>query len=231
MLTQSETGALDRLPIFKDLAPEDLSKLARLLHRRTVQGGVGIMRVAEQGEAVYILLNGTVKIHVEQSDGSDVILAILGPGEIVGDMDMVDGQGRSANAVTLEETNLLWMQRGAFQECLRSMPLITFNLVRILARRLRLSNAQVQALAALDVYGRVARQILAFAQEYGQSAPGGGTTIPFRLTQTDMADLVGASRVRVNKVLVFYKESNYISVDQNHRITVYDSDALAQRCE
>src|SRR4051812_12848597 len=103
MLTQSETSALDKLPIFKDLAPEELSKLARLLHRRTVQGGAGIMRVAEQGEAVYILLNGTVKIHVEQSDGSDVILAILGPGEIVGDMDMVDGQGRSANAVTLEE--------------------------------------------------------------------------------------------------------------------------------
>ncbi len=89
----------------------------------------------------------------------------------------------------------------------------------------------MQPLAALDVYRRVARQILAFTQEYGQPAPNGDITIPFRLTQTDMADLVGASRVRVNHVLVHYKEQHYISVDQNYRITVHDKEALAQRCQ
>jgi CRP/FNR family cyclic AMP-dependent transcriptional regulator len=231
MLTQSEISTLASIPLFKDLDAEDLSRLAPLLHRRTVQAGSSLMSIAEQGEAVYILLSGTVKIHVEQPDGSNVILAILGLGETVGEMDMVDGLGRSANVITLEETELLWMQRGAFQECLRTMPDLTLNLVRILTRRLRLSNAQVQALAALDVYGRVARQILAFAQEYGQQALNGDITIPFRLTQTDMADLVGASRVRVNHVLVYYKEQHYISVDQNYRITLHDKAALAQRCQ
>lgn len=230
MLAGLGTGALGNLPLFRDLSPEEMSTLTPLLHRRTAPAGRNLMSVAEQGEAVYILLGGTVKIHVEQSDGSDVILAILGPGETVGDMDMVDGLGRSANVVTLEETHLLWMQRSAFQECLRTMPALTLNLVRILTRRLRISNGQVQALAALDVYGRVARQILAFAQEYGVSAPNGDITIPFRLTQTDMADLVGASRVRVNHVLVHYKEQHFISVDQNYRITMHDKEALALRC-
>ncbi len=231
MLTQSEVGALSNTPLFEDLSPEELSRLVALLRRRTVPAGTGIMSVAEQGETVYILLNGTVKIHVEQSDGSDVILAILGAGEVVGDMAMIDSKGRSANATTLEETGLAWMQRGAFQECLRTMPTLTLNLVRILTRRLRLSNAQVQALAALDVYGRVARQILAFAQEYGHAAPNGDLTIPFRLTQTDMADLVGASRVRVNQVLVHYKEQGYISVNPSYRITVHDHEALVLRCQ
>jgi CRP/FNR family transcriptional regulator, cyclic AMP receptor protein len=230
MLAQAKAGTLEKIPLFRGLSGQDLSRLAPMLHHMTMYAGSNLMSVAEQGEAVYILLGGTVKIHVEQRDGSDVILAILGAGETVGDMDMVDALGRSANVVTLEETELLWMQRAAFQECLQTMPTLTLNLTRILTRRLRISNAQVQALSALDVYGRVARQILAFAQEYGHSSPNGDIIIPFRLTQTDMADLVGASRVRVNQVLVHFKEQHYISVDQNYRITLHDRGALAQRC-
>src|SRR5438045_856680 len=143
MLTQSKIGTLKTIPLFKGLPGQDLSKLAPLLHHMTMCAGSNLMSVAEQGEAVYILLGGTVKIHVEQRDGSDVILAILGAGETVGDMDMVDALGRSANVVTLEETELFWMQCAAFQECLQSMPALTLNLMRILTRRLRISNAQV----------------------------------------------------------------------------------------
>ncbi len=231
MLTQHDIDGLSNTLLFQELSPEEVSKLAALLRRRSVPAGTSIMSVSEQGESVYLVLNGTVKIHVEQSDGSDVILAVLGAGEVVGDMALVDSKGRSANVTTLEETGLAWMQRDAFQQCLRTMPTLTLNLVRILTRRLRLSNAQVQALAALDVYGRVARQILAFAQEYGHAAPNGDLTVPFRLTQTDIADLVGASRVRVNQVLVYYKEQGYISVSPNYRITVHDQEALAARCQ
>ena len=97
--------------------------------------------------------------------------------------------------------------------------------------RLRLANAQIQSLAALDVYGRVARQILAFAQEYGEPTPDGAIRIPIRLTQNDMAGMVGASRVSVNKVLVHYKERKYISIDAASRITVHDQEALAQRSQ
>jgi CRP/FNR family cyclic AMP-dependent transcriptional regulator len=111
------------------------------------------------------------------------------------------------------------------------MPTMMRNLVRILSRRIRLANAQIQSLATLDVYGRVARQLLAFANEYGRRTPNGGTVITLRLTQSDLADLIGATRVRVNQVLVDFRQHNYISVDQNHRITVHDQEALARRCE
>jgi alkanesulfonate monooxygenase SsuD/methylene tetrahydromethanopterin reductase-like flavin-dependent oxidoreductase (luciferase family) len=111
-------------------------------------------------------------------------------------MSMLDSAGRSANVVTLEETRVVWMDREAFQEALQTMPAISMNLVRILAARVRLANELIQALASLDVYGRVARQLLAFAERYGEPLPSGEVTIPIKLTQGDIADLVGASRKR-----------------------------------
>jgi CRP/FNR family transcriptional regulator, cyclic AMP receptor protein len=85
-------------------------------------------------------------------------------------------------------------------------------------------------LATQDVYGRVARQLLSLAEQYGKDDGRGGKVIPMRLTQGDLASLVGASRVRVNQVLVFYKENAYISVDNAYRITISNQAALAARC-
>jgi CRP/FNR family transcriptional regulator, cyclic AMP receptor protein len=226
MLTEIDLNVLRTMSLFQGLAPDEIASIASHLRRRTLPGAVNLMSVDQPGEAVYIILSGAVKVHVEQRDGTNVILAILGPGETVGEMDMVDSLGRSANVLTIEETQLCWIDRGAFQEHLRTLPTLTYNLARLLSRRLRLSNAQVQALASLDVFGRVARQLLAFAQEYGKLAPDGGHTIPFRLTQSDLADLVGASRVRVNQVFVYFKEKSFISVDPDFRITVRDPDSL-----
>ena len=225
-LRMDESGG----PLFAGLSDDKLSRIKALLRHRSFPAGANIISIEQPGEVVYIILEGTVKIHIEQADGSDVILAILGPGEIVGEMGPVEGLGRSANVVTLEPTNMAWLDRAAFREWLQNEPTLSYNVTRILSRRLRLANAQIQSLAALDVYGRVARQILAFAQEYGEPVPDGGVCIPIRLTQSDMADMVGASRVSVNKVLVHYKERKYISVDPTFRITVHDHAALAQRC-
>jgi CRP/FNR family cyclic AMP-dependent transcriptional regulator len=218
-------------PLFAGLTEDQLVRIKGLLRHRAFPAGANIISIEQPGEVVYIILEGTVKIHVEQADGSDVILAILGPGEVVGEMSPVEGLGRSANVVTLEPTKMAWLDRAAFREWLQNEPMMGYNLTRIMSRRLRLANAQIQALAALDVYGRVARQIVAFAREYGEARPDGSIYIPIRLTQSDMAGLVGASRVSVNKVLVYYKERKYISVDQTFRITVHNQAALAQRSE
>ena len=226
-----QTGPLGSMALFNGMTPSQMSRLGALLRRQTFPANTNIISIEQPGEVVYIILEGTVKIHVEQADGSDVILAILGPGEIVGEMSPVEGVGRSANVVTLEPTTVSWLDRAAFREWMQTEPTLCYNVTRILSRRLRLANAQIQSLAALDVYGRVARQILAFAQEYGEPAPDGAIRIPIRLTQNDMAGMVGASRVSVNKVLVHYKERKYISIDAASRITVHDQAALAQRCQ
>jgi CRP-like cAMP-binding protein len=110
------------------------------------------------------------------------------------------------------------------------MPILAYNVARILATRLRLATGQIESYATLDADGRVARQILAFAHEYGRKTDEGYIQIPLHLTQTDLADLVGASRVRVNRVLMEFKKLNYITIDTNQRITVQDSAALRERC-
>ena len=225
-----DANTLSEIALFQNLAPEELSWLNHHLHRRNFGAGSNIVIVEQPGEVVYVVLSGTIKIYVQQLDGTEVILAILGPGDTVGEMSLVDSAGRSANVVTLEKSTLLWMDRDTFHDCLQTIPSVTYNLVQILSDRLRLANEQIQALATLDVYGRVARQILAFAARYGQTTKQGHTLIPIRLTQSDLADLVGASRERINQVVVCYKREKYISVDRNYRITVRNQAALAERC-
>ena len=222
---------LGEIPLFAGLGKEDLTALNNLLHRKNFTSGTNIITVAQPGELVYVLLDGTVKIYVDQIDGSEVILAFLGPGDTFGEMSMVDSAGRSANVVTLEKSVCLVMDRQSFHHCLRNMKELSYNLVTLLSRRLRLANEQIQALSTLDVRGRVARQLIAFAQQYGRPDPSNNVHIPLRLTQTDVAALVGASRERVNQVIVDFKDSGYISVDPTHRFTVHDLEALVGRCQ
>ncbi|MCB0163960.1 MAG: winged helix-turn-helix domain-containing protein, partial [Anaerolineae bacterium] len=91
-------------------------------------------------------------------------------------------------------------------------------------------NEQIKSLAALDIYGRVARQILAMTERYGVSQENGDIIIPIRLTQSDIAGLIGATRERVNQVMVLYKREKYISVDRKYRVIVHNQEALSERC-
>jgi CRP-like cAMP-binding protein len=220
---------LNDYPLFRDLPGDQLDRINALLRRKTFPAGTNLISAEEPGEVVYIVFEGTVKIYVTQADGSDVIIAFGGPGDVEGEMSVIDSTIRSANIVTQEQTTMLWMDRVNFQECLHSMPGLTFNLMRILSERLRAANERIQALCALDVYGRVARQILAFAHQYGKSFPDGTVLVPLRLTQSDIASLVGATRERVNQVISSFKQRGYISVDRNYRITLHDPAALERQ--
>ena len=221
---------LDNIPLCQGLISDQFTWLNDQLHRTTFPAGSHIFTIEQLGEVVYIILSGTVKIHAEQEDGSNVIVAFRGPGDPIGEMGLLDIGIRSASVTTVEPCTLLWMNRDTFEECLRTMPAMSRNLLQIFARRLREATEQLQALAAQDAAGRVARLILALARERGQVAPDGSILIPLRLTQSDIADCVGAHRVHINKIIGSFRQLNYISVDQGYRITVHDQEALTQRC-
>lgn len=226
----SDITGLGQIALFRNLANAHLVQLNRSLHRKTFPAGAILMNAGQTGEALYFILSGTVKVHVEQESGADVIIAVLGPGDIIGEISALDAQGCSASVVMLEPSELLWMDRATFHRHLAAIPAINYNLACILAERLRQANDQIQSLAALDTESRIARRILAFAKRYGQARANGELHIPIRLTQSDIAALVGASREHTNKILVSYKERGYLSVDQRHHITVRDLRAIARRC-
>lgn len=227
----ADASLLARFPLFQDLAIDDLERLNGQWMRRQIPAGTNIITVEDRGDQVYVLVDGTVKIFVPQLDGREVILSFLGPGDTVGEMSLVDSAGRSANVVTMERSTCLSMDRIGFHRSLLSVPQLAYNLARLLSRRLRLANEQIQALSTLDLKGRVARQVLAFADQYGVRGDDGAVRVPLRLTQTDLAAIVGASRERVNQVVVEFKANGWITVDPGHRITLRQRQPLVDACQ
>ncbi len=223
-----------KIALFRDLTEEDLAQLGSLLHEKTFPAGALVMTMEQPGVVVYIVRDGTVKVYLSAEDGNEVILSILGAGQTVGEMSVLDTFGRSANVVTMERSTLLWMSGDDFRRSLHTIPDLSYNLLTLFCRRMRLANEQIQALSSLDVTGRVARQILAFAEQYQDSEPWTQTSdafrIPLRLTQRDIASIVGTSRERVNRVMVRFKERGFISVDGGYHISIHDSRALAGFC-
>jgi CRP/FNR family cyclic AMP-dependent transcriptional regulator len=213
---------LDTIPLFSGLSKSQQDWAASRLFEHTFPKNHELIVAGMPGEFLYILLAGTVKVFIPQRDGEDVIVAILGPGDLVGEMSVIDRSGRSASVITLEETGVLWMAQSSFQKALQTMPAMAQNLIGILNNRLRTSTGQIQALAALDVQQRLIRQLLNFSARYGKPGENGETIIPIRLTQNDLAGLVGASRKRVNQAMVALKHCGWIAVDTDFHITLLD---------
>ncbi len=222
---------LATLPLFVGLPPADLARLAQLARPLRLPAGAQFITAGEPGEAAYVIVAGTVKVHLLQADGTDVLLTVRGPGEILGEMALLAEDTRSADVATLEPTRLLRLDRAALDEALATMPGLARNLLRILARRLRLASAQIRALQTQDVAGRLACQLLAYAEAYGVPAPDGrGVTIPVRLTQADLAALVGASRPQVNQALGHFKRRGYLATDRHFHTTIRDRASFGAYC-
>jgi len=225
--TEDTRNLLSYIKLFEGMTPSQLDWVAQHAHRRNFEAGRNVMTIEQPGEAVFVILYGSVKIHIEQGE-RDVILAILGEGDLLGEMSLIDSIGRSASAVTLENTLLLWMDKNTFNYMLDNFPPVSRNLVKIMTQRVRLSDQLIQALATLDVNGRVARQLLAFADKYKREKDG-VLQIRIALTQGDIADLVGASRKRVNQAMMLFKEQSLID-DADGRITIKNKEGLARFC-
>jgi CRP/FNR family cyclic AMP-dependent transcriptional regulator len=223
-----DADALARLPLFEGLSRSDLSRLLGHLHEKPFPAGTNVLIAEQPGEAVYVILMGSVKVHAVHPNGTEVVLAVLGAGEVLGEMSAADSLGRSASVVTLEETDLLWMDRRTFGASVDSSTILARNLAEVLSKRVRLANARLISLASLDVPGRVASELLSLAREYGQVTPE-GVRIPMRLTQADLAALVGASRVSVNQALGQFRKRKLVSIGKDGRVSLRDEEALVRR--
>jgi CRP/FNR family transcriptional regulator, cyclic AMP receptor protein len=221
---------LEAMPLFSGLTHQQLQWMAARMYTRVFPSEENIIIVGTPGEIVYFVVTGIVKVYSPQLDGSEVIIDLLGPGSLVGEMSLLDQSARSASVITLEETQTAWMNGDDFRQALKTFPVLAFNLLKVLSTRLRLTNEHMQALASLEVHGRVAHQLLAFAEFYGRALPGGAVKIDLRLPQGEIAELVSASRKRVNQAMGDLKREGLISFDSEQHVTLLNSQALKDMC-
>ena len=204
--------------------------VAVYLRRRTFEEREVIVRRDAPGDALYIVMSGKVKVCYPGDDG-ETIITMFSKGDFFGDLSVLDGEGRSADVVALEPTEVLVLAAEDVYASINAFPAIAIALLRELAGRLRRSTEWIHSLSCQDVYGRIAAQLLHLSQAHGVDTPDGGRLIRLRLTQHDLASLVGASRESVNKAMGYFKSKKYISVDGSHQITVHDREALEKRCQ
>ncbi len=231
MIAPTASFELRELSLFSRLPDDDLEHLSETVHRTTVPAGTLLVSALLPGEAVYCILDGSVKVQLMSEEGNEVTAALLGPGDMVGEMILVEPRRTAANVITRQETSLLWIDRRSFLKALDLCPSLCRSLAEELSERLRAANERIQAFATLDVTGRVALQILELAERYGQPMPGEGIFVPVPITQGEIAEMVAATRERVNQIMVRMRRSGVFSVDGEHRLTVHRPEVLADLCK
>lgn len=209
---------LDKVPLFAGLDAEALRELAAVMKRRSFRAGEIIFHRDDPGQVLYVLREGKVKIYLTSQDGQEVALAIFGPGDYFGELALLDGQPRSASAIAIEPAETFALQRNDFINAVMHHPRIAVQVMNVLSRRLRQTDAMVEDLLFLDVHGRVAKKLLELAELHGTRTPD-GIRIDMRITQGELAAMVGASRESVNKVMGYFTDKRFITTDK-YKITV-----------
>jgi CRP/FNR family cyclic AMP-dependent transcriptional regulator len=205
---------LEKIPLFSGLPEEALTKIEQHGSTKSYKKNTVVINEGDETDSLYVILSGRVKVFLSGEDGREAVLNHQGPGEYFGEMALIDRQPRAASVMTVEPSKLMIISRSDFMDCLAANPEIAMNLIRPLNSRIRMLAQNVSSLALLDVYGRVARTLLQHAEKEN------GKLITGKLTQQEIADMVGASRAMVSRILTDLRTGGYISVD-NKRITIH----------
>jgi len=207
MATTVSTAVLKAVPLFASFPEDQLRMLTTMVTRRSASRSTTIMAGGDATDSLYIVLSGRLKVMMSDSDGKEVILSILGPGEFFGEMGLIDDEPRSASVVTIEPCELLSISKRDFKKCLVDNSEMSMAVMRGLVRRLREADRKIGSLALLDVYGRVARLLLDMAENVN-----GEKVVTKRLPKQDIAKMIGASREMVSRVMKDLQTGGYIEM-------------------
>lgn len=204
-MSERAAELLSRIELFSGLKPEELEPMAAVAQVHTVPRDTVIFNAGDSPDAVYVIASGKVNIVITSSEGKELILAVLGSGQVFGEMGLIDSSPRSASVVTATAVELLVISRRDFDHLIDSQPKITRQLLSVLAQRLRRANAKMESLAYMDVAGRLARYFLDIARDHGQGL-GNGWVVVRRPTHSDIAHSIGTSRETVSRLINDFEE-------------------------
>ena len=215
---------LKLIPLFSSLTDEELEAILRLSFKLKYPKKKIVFIENEEGDKLYIILRGSVKVTKISKSGEEIILAILHKGDFFGDMSLLDGKPRSATVISIEDSELMLINRRNFEKVVEKYPTIAFKLLNELTSRLRKADELIGNLAFMDVTGRIAGILLKLAEEHGQQTDD-GILIKSRPTHQAIANMVGASRETVTRVFKQLEDKKYIMMSGKD-VTICDKENI-----
>ncbi len=215
MAMLSNLDLIRRVPLFSLLTTDQAQSIADSVVKRRFKRGELIVEQGTKSNALFILLNGRARVLTADTRGREVILAVLQPGDYVGEMSLIDHEPHSATVRAEVQTDMLVLGRNEFARCLPESSSLSYAILRGLVARLRNADRQIESLALLDVYGRVARTLLDMADDEK-----GLKIIRGKVSRQDMAKVVGASREMVSRVMKDLEERGVIETLENGSVVI-----------
>ena len=222
-----DNDVLRQAPLFSSLDDEAATALGSSMAETTLRRGDVLFHEGDSGDKLYIVTEGKVKLGRSSSDGRENLLAVLGPGEMFGELSLFDPGPRTATASAVSETHLYELNHDELISWLEQYPPVAKHLLEALARRLRRTNEALADLVFSDVPGRVAKALLDLADRFGRTADD-GVHVHHDLTQEELAQLVGASRETVNKALADFASRGWLRLEPRS-VVIMDLERLSRR--
>jgi CRP/FNR family transcriptional regulator, cyclic AMP receptor protein len=210
--------------LFRELRPDLLDRVLRLSRAQHYQRGAMIFQVGDDGIALYGVAEGLVRIWTPGSDGRELTIVLMEAGDIFGEIALLDGLSRTANATAIEDTILIAIDRPLFLDLLEREPLLGRHIIELLCERLRASTDRFTEDAFLSLRARLAKRLVALMIGHGHQCPE-GMRIDLKLSQTDLANMLGVTREAVNKQLSLWTHKGVIQHARGY-VVICDSEAL-----
>lgn len=222
-----DIDVLRQAPLFSALDDEAIESLVSSLAETRLRRGEVLFHEGDSGDKLYVVLEGKVKLGRTSADGRENLLAILGPGQMFGELSLFDPGPRSATVTAVTESAFASLSHEDLQLWLEGRPVVARGLLSQLAARLRKANDVVADLVFSDVPGRVAKALIDLADRFGRTADD-GVHVHHDLTQEELAQLVGASRETVNKALADFTSRGWLRLEPRS-VVIMDIERLSRR--
>jgi CRP/FNR family cyclic AMP-dependent transcriptional regulator len=217
----NKLAVLRKHPIFCDLDSEALDQLCRYAKPISLKRGATIYSKGDPGNSLYVVISGTAKMSISSPDGRNAILNLIGPGEIFGEIALLDGGERTADAIANTNCEVFIINRREFIPFVRSQPALAMKFIELLCARLRWTSDQVEQIILQDLPGRLASALIRLTERHKLAQ--GGRTIA--VTQQEISEMVGMTRESINKQLRVWAARSWVRLEHG-AIVVLDAEPL-----
>lgn len=215
------SGLIESFDIFRGLPREVVDELSAMAVTRSIARDQLLFQKGDSADGLYCVLSGRIRISVQSETGREIILNIMQPGEVFGEIALLDGTVRSADASGQENADLLLIRRRDFMGLVDRSPVLARHMINLLCRRVRWVSSLVEDAAFLALSSRLAKRLLRLHRADGPT---------IQISQHDLGQMTGVSREAVNKVLQHWRRQSWIALGKG-QITIHDEDALLEMAE